>query len=180
MWTHPCSWNTFNLLPPFIWLACPIDNFCLFEFAWSVSRAYDSPVPKIINTLSYFAHAINWFIGKLESLFCQFVRWEPSLKLWPIWSKYHEQELFKKAQRFCRNALNSVSVPLYLVEVQIDPLKADLCLVAHRNQHRVWILKLRTLCSLRRHQNKSVTATFKHLHFKCGNHLTDTLICGDR
>lgn len=73
-----------------------------------------------------------------------------------------------------------MSVPLYLVQVQIDPLEADTSLVAHWDQHRIWILKLRTLGSLRRHQNKSDTPTFNHLHFKYANHLTDTLICGDR
>lgn len=71
-------------------------------------------------------------------------------------------------------------VPLYLVKVQIYPLKADPCLVAHRDEHRIWVLKLRTLCSLRRHQNKPDISTFNHLHFKCANHLTDTLICSDR
>lgn len=43
---------------------------------------------------------------------------------------------------------------LYLVEVQIGPLEADSRFVAHGDQHRIWILKLRTLRSLRRHQNK--------------------------
>lgn len=53
-----------------------------------------------------------------------------------------------------RHTLYSVCLPLYLVEVQIDPLEADSSLVAHGDQHRIWILKPRTLCSLRRHQNK--------------------------
>lgn len=67
---------------------------------------------------------------------------------------------------------------LYLVDVQIDPLEADTSLVAHGDQHRIWVLKVRTLCSLRRHQNKNQdTLTFNHLHFKFANHLTDTLLC---
>lgn len=62
------------------------------------------------------------------------------------------------------HVLDSVSVPLYLVEVQIDPLEADTSLVAHGDQPGIWILKLRTLGSLRRHQDKSDTP-FKSFTF---------------
>lgn len=55
---------------------------------------------------------------------------------------------------FCKTSV-SLTLRLYLVEFQIYPLEADVSLVAHRYQHGIWILKLRTLGSLKRHQKNS-------------------------
>lgn len=122
---------------------------------------------------SLFCHllVINWFFVHMKTFFVSV----GASFLWHV-----SINLCKRAGLFSWNAINCVSVPLYLVEVQIDPLKADASLVAHGDQHRIWILKLRTLGSLRRLQNKSDTVTFDDLHFKYANHLTDTLICRDR
>lgn len=73
-----------------------------------------------------------------------------------------------------------MSVPLYLVEVQIDPFEADASLVAHGDETGIWILEMRTRPSLRRHPNKSDAPAVNHLHFKYANHLTDILICRER
>lgn len=60
---------------------------------------------------------------------------------------------------------STVNPALYLVKVQIDALKADTGLEAHRDQPRIWILKLWTLPSLKKAQKKRHnTPTFNHLH----------------
>lgn len=44
--------------------------------------------------------------------------------------------------------------PVYLVMFQIYAFKADSSLVAHRDEHRIWILEPRTVCALKQNENK--------------------------
>lgn len=139
-------------------------GLCKLHWQWFCNQntepLFSSFLSHYFHILLAFLHVLNWFFASGESLVVRvlvIILWDRRIIFYTgypptssLWSWYQAQEVFQRAEKLSRHALNSVSVPLYLVEIQIDPLKADSSLVAHGDQHRIWILKLRTLGSLRR------------------------------